>query len=254
MPKTVLLGVAVLTALSSIPVFAQASAASDDEKLVPSLTASGRAEASAEPDRAVVRFGAVAQAETASAAQKEVNKVMQAGVAAMKKLGIPEASLRTVGINLDPVYSQPPRGGADAARPFVPKVVAYRASNTLQVELADITKVGPVIDAGVAAGANNVEGLSFQLKDDTKQRQEALRGAVREARAKADAIAAAMGVQLDSVLDVNEGGVNIIQPRMAFTGMAKIADASFETPVQPGQVRVEASVTIRYRLKNAVIK
>ena len=256
MIRIVLAGASALVLMSSVAALAQTSGSSSDEKPVPALTVTGRAEVSAEPDRAVIRFGAVAQAGTAANAQQEVNKVMQAGVAAMKKLQIPDASLRTVGISLSPVYSQrPPNAAGEAARPFEPKIIGYRASNTLQVELTDLKKVGPVIDAGVAAGANEVEGLSFDLRDDTQQRQEALRGAVKDARAKADAIASGMGVTLDSVLDVSESGVNIIQPQMEYMGYsAKMADASFATPVQPGQVRVEASVTVRYRLKDTSIK
>lgn len=239
-----------------LPTLAQSAGPSASDKPEPALAVSGRAEVLAQPDMATVRFGAVAQEDTAGAAQQQVNKVMQSGVAAMKKLGIPDASLTTVGINLYPVYSQPPPRALGDTNPkrFEPEIIGYRASNTLQVELSDLSKVGPVIDAGVKAGANNVEGLSFHLKDDSKQRQEALRRAAAEARAKADAIAGAMGVKLDSVLEVVESGVNIIQPRMEFKAMARVAEASYDTPVQPGQVRVEASLSVRYKLANTLVK
>jgi len=67
---------------------------------------------------------------------------------------------------------------------------------------------------------------------------------VAGARSKAEAIAAAMGVQLGTVFEVMEGGVEPMNPQMRF-GVAMVkTDAA--TPVEPGQVRVHASVTVRY--------
>ena len=107
----------------------------------------------------------------------------------------------------------------------------------------DLTKVGDVIDEGVKAGANQVEELSFQLKDDTAARREALTGASKQARAKADAIAQAMGLRIDGVLEVGEGGVQVMRPRMDLARAGVAAMEAAGTPVQPGQVDVRATVT-----------
>ena len=221
----------------------------------PMLTVTGDGESSARPDRAVVRFGAAAQAETASAAQEQVNQVVQAAVEAIRAAGIREEMISTAGISLYPVYSdQVPRpmpAGQHPQRPTEPRIVAYRASNSVRVVVDDLAKVGDVIDEGVKAGANQIEGLSFELKDDTAARREALTGASKQARAKADAIAHAMALRIDGVFQVTEGGVQIMQPRMELARAGVAAMDAAGTPVQPGQVDVRASVTVTYRVSPA---
>jgi uncharacterized protein len=214
------------------------------ERRQPTLTVTGEGEASARPDRAVVQLGAVAQAEHASAAQQQVNQPMESAIKLIRELGIPEESITTVGLMLSPVYSEarPPREHLQAQ----PRIVGYRASNRIRVEIDNLDRIGAVIDAGLQAGANHVEDLSFRLKDETAARSEALRLASKRARAKADAIAEAMSVRIVRVLEVSEGGVHIISPRMEFArGMM---DAAVATPVQPGQVQVQGMVTVTYEI------
>ncbi|MGH7213989.1 MAG: SIMPL domain-containing protein [Tepidisphaeraceae bacterium] len=216
---------------------------------VPSLTVSGDAEVSVAPDRATVRLGAVGQAPTAAEAQNKVNEVVARAIDAIKDAGIDEKDIQTSGLSLQPVYTQPQRGEA-MAPDFQPRIVAYRASNTVQVTVNDVAKVGDAIDAGVKSGANQLEGISFDLKDDAAQRREALAQAVQEARAKAEALATAAGVKLGAFLDISESGVQVFPHQMPMMAMrAEMGHAA--TPVQPGQVRVHASVTLRYRIDAA---
>jgi uncharacterized protein YggE len=150
------------------------------ERRQPTLTVTGEGEASARPDRAVVQLGAVAQAEHASAAQQQVNQPMESAIKLIRELGIPEESITTVGLMLSPVYSEarPPREHLQAQ----PRIVGYRASNRIRVEIDNLDRIGAVIDAGLQAGANHVEDLSFRLKDETAARSEALRLASKRAR------------------------------------------------------------------------
>lgn len=215
------------------------------ERTPPTLTVTGQGRVSAAPDRAVVRLGAVAQADEAQAAQQQVNQVVQRALDAIRGVGVPDERIRTVGLSLFPVYSQPePR--PQRGQPEEPRIVGYRASNTVEVTLDDLDLVGQVIDAGVGAGANQLEGLSFELRDDIEQRQQALQRAVEEARAKAQTLAEALGVQLAGVYRASEGGIGVYQPQMR--GAMMYARAEMATPVEPGQVEVQASVTVTYRI------
>jgi hypothetical protein len=62
-----------------------------------------------------------------------------------------------------------------------------------------LSDVGDVIDAAVAAGANNVSGPSLARDDQDKLYRDALEKAVANAREKAAALARAAGVSLGSV-------------------------------------------------------
>lgn len=211
----------------------------------PSITVSGSGTVFADPDNASVRLGAEAQAPNAAAAQQEVNKIVATTIAAIKKLGIPDKNIATAGINLNPVYSDQ---RAVNSKPETPRIVAFRASNTVRVRTEDLSKIGPIIDAGIQSGANTIAGLDFSLRNDTKQREEALDIAAKEAKSKADAIARALGIQIFGVLEVNEGGVSIYQPRMEMAQYSMKADFA-STPVQSGQVQVQASLTVKYKIQ-----
>jgi uncharacterized protein YggE len=204
------------------------------------ISVSGHGEVAAKPDRAVVSLGAMAQADQAAEAQVMVNQIMQQTLDRIKTMGIPAEHITTTGLSLSPVYSD--YSSKNDGKP--PRIVGYRAHNTVRVQLDNIEQVGSVLDTGVAAGANQIEGISFELKNDLPQRQAALRDAVQEARAKAEAIAGAIGVRLGAVYEVIEGGVELVRPQVGYErGM--VASAKM-TPVEPGQVKVNASVTVRY--------
>ena len=208
----------------------------------PSLVVTGNAEVSATPDRALVSLGTVVEAKTALDAQKQIAQVMQRVIKDIKAQGIPEEKIRTVGLSLNPVYAQPaPKAGQP---PEAPRIVGYQASNTVRVQVDDIERTGAVIDAGIGAGANQVNSLSFDLRDDLTLRKQALQLAAQEARAKAEAIASALNLQLGEVIEVSEEGGQPPHPAERRFAVSAAAD----TPVQPGQVQVSAGVNVRFRL------
>jgi hypothetical protein len=219
-------------------------AAQTPAEIVPTLSVSGTGEARVAPDEATVRLGIVTQAPTARAAQEEANRVANAVLEAIRKLGIKAEDIQTSGLSLSPLYSQ----GRPGVEEQTPKITGYQANNTVAIRTADLTKLGPVIDAGLGAGANNLEGVAFGLRNDAAARAAALTDAVREARAKAEALALALKVQLVGILEVAEGGVSVNPPPYPKARFAVAEALSTETPVSAGQVGVEASVTIRYRI------
>jgi uncharacterized protein len=209
---------------------------------VPAITVTGTSEVAAAPDRAMLSLGAVVENKQAQEAQKQIAQIMQRVIKDIKAQGIPEDKIRTVGLSLNPVYSHPaPRAGQE---PEAPRIVAYRAANTVRVQVDDLERVGGVIDAGIAAGANQLNSLAFDLRDDLKYRKQALQLAAQEARIKAEAIASALNLELGEVLEIREEGAPAHYPverRMA-------APSAAGTPIQPGQVQVSASVNLRLRL------
>lgn len=211
----------------------------------PLVTVSATAQTSADPDRAVVRLGAVAEASAAVDAQNEINAVMQKVLKALTGRGVSPRSIRTEALSLSPVYSQV-RPEAGRAGPEEQRITGYRAVDVVSVVLDDLAKIGDVVDAGVEAGANQLQGVSFELQSASAARAQALTEAVHEARAQADAVAAAMGMRIRAVKSVVAGGYSVRPP-------APLANARFAldvaTPVQPGQVDVSANVQVTYYLQ-----
>ncbi len=217
-----------------------------DDAPIPVLTVSGSGEARVAPDLATVRLGVIAQAATARAAQEQVSRTAGAVLEAIRKLGIKDEDIQTSGLSLSPLYSQDdPTSGVRQA----PRITGYQANNSVTIRIEDLTKVGPVIDAGLGAGANTLDGVDFGLRNDEAARAQALADAAGKARAKARTLASALGLTLGNILEVTEGGVSVIpQPYPGYGRAVAEPSMAADTPVSAGQVGVQASVTLRYRI------
>jgi len=202
------------------------------------LTVAGRAEIQVAPDTVDIQLGVENQAPTAREAMERTNRAMQAVIERLRRAEVPERSIRTATLRLEPVYESPP--GRQEVR-----LVGYRAANILTVTLKDVTRAGPVLDAGLEAGANRLVGIQFRLANDLPARLEALKAATAEAQAKARAIAASLDVSLGLVENVTESAEVVPIPR--FEAMAARAMTS-STPVQAGDITVHAEVSVRYRI------
>jgi uncharacterized protein YggE len=208
----------------------------------PVIVVNGSAQVFASPDEATVRLGIVRQAPTAQVAQEQANSVAKEILSAIAKAGIPANQIQTARLLLSPVYAPRSPESRDA-----PRIVAYNATNTVSVRVENLALVGPAIDAGLKAGANQLEGVHFGLRNDLPAREQALRQAVQEARSKASVMAAALGVTLAEVVEATEGGVSVV-PFAETRATQSLAAFAADTPVSPGQIQINANVTVRYRI------
>lgn len=245
-----IVAVAALAAAAAGAAAAQEGRTIVERTLTPVISVSGTGEVRQAPDEATVRLGVVAEADTAQEAQSEANRTAHRILEAVTALGVEREAIQTSRLVLDPVYSQPGPDERLGNRPYEPRIVGYRASNVVSVRLDDLARVGPVIDAAVGAGANEVQGVDFRLRDDAAARQRAVAEAVADARGTAQAMARALDVTLGPVLEAREGGAQVLYPQMdvrAFRQEA-MAMAPAPTPVAPGEVEVTARVEVTYRI------
>jgi hypothetical protein len=209
----------------------------------PTITVHGLGTVEMDPDRARVSIGVETEAAGAREAQVETNRVANGILAAIRTLGIDPDDVQTSRVTLYPVYDDR-RAETPSARPTI---IAYRAANTVSVDLDDLGRIGPVIDAAIEAGANRIEGVEFGLRDPSEARGRALRAAVADARSRAEAIAGALGVDLGPVIETIELGAG--PPPVPYMVRAESSMVQESTPVTPGKIPVTASLTIRYRLE-----
>jgi uncharacterized protein len=199
----------------------------------PYIRATGEATVSAKPDRARLEIGVVTEAGNAQNAAAQNATQTESMVTALRRSLGQTAEIHTSGYSLTPNFRYSKDGGQ-------PTLSGYTASNTVAIVTDDLAKVGKVIDAGTQAGANNVRGLEFQLKDETPVRAQALTEAARKARAAAEAMAAALGLKVVRVLSAEEG-----RPPQVIRPMAMAMKAApSPTPIESGNIQVQASVTV----------
>jgi uncharacterized protein len=202
------------------------------------IAVSAEGQVAAPPDVAYVNLGVQTEGQTAQAAMQANSQAIAAVIAAVQGAGIAENKIRTVGVNVAPITapSRPNEGTP-------PQTVGYRATNTINVTVDDVARAGAVLDAGIGAGANLANGLSFGFKDASGLRRQALDQAARTARADADALAAALGVRISGVRLAEEQGGNTPGP---LPRVAAAPAANGDVPVQPGQLTVTAGVRVVY--------
>lgn len=226
---------------------AGSAAVKSEPTVTPVVTATGSATVSRTPDQAVVTLGVATTGKTSTEAQEKLNAVMDRVVKAVKGLSLPEIKVQTQWLSLSPVYERIDFR-EQQVQPREPRIIGYNASNTVRVTIGDISKVGTIIDAAIDAGANQVQGLSFGLKDDSSARQEAMTAAAKDARAKAEAIASALGLRVVRVLEASTGMAQRPSPLYRIAGrgaMAPGAEAlSTPTTVEAGEVTVQEQVTV----------
>jgi uncharacterized protein YggE len=206
-----------------------------DQPSVRSITVNGEGEVKAAPDMARVYLGVQSQGNTAGEAMQRTGDLMNAVLAAVKNAGVPDQDIQTASLSLYPMYNSI---GGDT------RINGYQASDQLTVTVNDLGRLSAVIDGAIGAGANNSNGVYFGFKDDDGLKRQALVGAAQNARIKAQAVADAMGVSLQGLQSLSEGGVRSPVPfPLGAPAAGPSAPGSTRTPVQPGQLTIGASVT-----------
>jgi len=177
---------------------------------------------------------------TAAEATAENSRKQRAVIDAIRAKGVSAAQIGTSSLNVQPETQYDPQ------RQTPPKTTGYLVSNMVTIELRKVELLGPVLDAALGAGANQVHSLSYSVASPDSARRVALGQAVGRARADAEAAAAAAGGSLGPLLDIiaTDYQVPFYQTSMA-AGRARAEFAS--APAEPGSLAISATVTARWR-------
>jgi uncharacterized protein YggE len=213
----------------------ESSVSASDQRTPTRVLVSGDAIVQAQPDTAIMTIAVVTQAKRAIDAQQENATKSDAVVRALKAAAGAGGEVKTSGYSLQPqrLYreNQPPT------------ITGYEARNSVTVILSDLTKVGAVIDASTQAGANDVTNISFTLRKDRPARDQALAEATREAVAKAQVIAQALGGRVSRIVEVQEEGTVKPPPITAdYTREAKMSQVA--TPIEVGSLDITSRVQL----------
>ncbi len=203
---------------------------------VSSIRVTGDAQVTAKPDRVQIDIGVTTHAEKSAEAASQNARQVDAVIGAVKKAAGATAVLKTVNYSLAPAYKY--QNGHE------PQLTGYNASNLVQVQLDDLTKVSAVIDAAAQSGANNVRDISFTLRDQDAVHAEALRKASARARADAEVLAGALGLKILRILSVEETGARFVPLMRSMSAAPAAAAAEVATPVESGTLEVSASLVL----------
>jgi uncharacterized protein len=129
------------------------------------------------------------------------------------------------------------------------EIFGYQASNSVSVKTPAIDQVGGLIDTAIAAGATHADSVIFNLRDDSKARNDAIADACKDAQLKANAAAQALGLKVKRVMRITSVGDFRAQPQGGFYAAAVQGNGGVTTPIIPGEITVPATVTVTYELE-----
>lgn len=203
-----------------------------------SIVVSGTGRVAVQPDVADLRLGVSISRLTVDEARQDAASAMAAILSAVEGAGVPQKDIRTSLLSVQPRYDY--RDGKP------PQLSGYELANVVEVTVRDLARLGDVIDGSLKAGATSMESLSFRLDDPAPAEREARILAMSAARARADVLAEAAGIEITGVSSVVEDGA-LAPPRPFAKAERMMMAADTSTPVESGSLEVSVRVTVAYR-------
>lgn len=210
----------------------------DRDEVLLRVVASGEAET--RPDIARFSAGVSTIAPTSEAATRLNNEKMARVMAAVEKLGVARDDTRTQALTVNRIGYGPRRG-------------QFEAINQVSVKVRKIDTASGIIGAATAAGANILSGPDLQVDDREAALKGAYAAAYKAARARADAYAAAAGLEVKRILSITDGSAMDAGPQpYAMTEQA--ADAARTVapvnapPIRAGLETSQATVRVEFVL------
>jgi uncharacterized protein len=208
-----------------------------------SISINGEATISAKPDVAYVSIGVQSAGKVAREVLAANSKATSDVLAALKDSGINAKDLQTSGFAVQPEV-QRPQDSSLSSSDEGPSITGYTVSNTVNVTLHDLPKLGDILDKAVAAGANSIDGIQFDVSNQSMLLDDARKTALADARRKAEIYAGVSGLKLGKLSELSEntgpGGGGVYRAKMATTAV----------PIESGASTLSVTVSARFELED----
>ena len=216
-------------------------AGSSDTPQTHTISVTGNGIAYGTPDIAIASVGVQTRNENPGAAVSDNTSKMNAIIAALKELGIEDKDIQTTNFSVYAQQNYDPSGQATN--------ITYVADNTVNVTVRDLNKVGDTLGKAVAAGANNIYGVSFSVSDRSKLEAEARDKAMADAKARAEQLAKAAGVTLGEPMSIGEYTSGPAPYAADVRSLGVGGGGGAPVPVSTGQIQVSLQVSVTYVIK-----
>lgn len=224
--------VTVLTVAAGAVLAADANGPGESDNKT--ITVAGSGEIDAEPDAAVVQLSVTARGGDAANVSDEVADDAADLREALAAFGLDDEQIQTQRYS---IHERPESRDQ-------PGETVYVGQQTFEVTLEDTERVGPLIDAAVDGGGDNVGGVHYTLSEDRRDRirDRAIRAAIGDARGEASVIADATGLRLGGVEHASSRETNVLPYRAELSA----ADGGSGTDIDPRDVTVTATVEVTF--------
>jgi len=208
------------------------------------ITVSDTGEIYTKPDLGITVFSVKTEKKTVAQAMTENTEKMNEIIGAMKDLGVEEKDLKTTAFNIYPRYDYIENiSFVQGTR----VLVGYEITQSLQVKIRDLEKIGEVVQDATDAGANQVGNLSFTVDKKDEFKEQAREEAINKAKAKAKELASQLGVDLVRIIGFYESGEALMYNDYASKEAMGIGGGG-APQIETGENKISVSVNITYEI------
>jgi uncharacterized protein YggE len=241
----IVIAAALLTACSSLPTIIPAKAApklqaADTTAAARTMTAAGTGKIYLIPDVAYVNIGVHTEAEDVKEALASNTSQAQKVASVLGEMGVDPKDIQTSAFNVFPQQQYDPQGQLIGNK--------YVVDNTIYVTVRDLNKLGEMLDGVVRSGANNINGITFDVFSKEQAVSDARRLAIEDARKVAQEMAQAAGIELGPVQNLSvysqSGPIAVYDSK----GGGAAASAN-PVPVSAGQLVIQMDASITFEIK-----
>jgi uncharacterized protein len=230
--RILLLGVALF---ALVPVSGSAQVPQDP----PVITAQGEASVRQAADLAWVQIAVESRGATPEAARQQAATAMSSVMSALRR-SLPSDAIKTSSFSVQPEVDYSDNR---------PRVRGYVARNQIDVRVDNLDRLPAALDASVSNGATSIAGLRFDLKRRDEAEREALRLAVEDGMARAEAMARGARRTAGAIVRIVEQRAfdGPVRPMDMMSAVASAVQAP--TPVARGDIEIHAQVTLTVAIR-----
>lgn len=251
------LGIAGMVGILLVSLAAWRYTGSYDRSISPgayrTFSANGEGKVIVIPDVAQFTFRVLSEGGKNLATLEETNSEKTTNaVDYLKDNGVDSKDIKTQNYDIQPRYEYSNCGllGSTVCPP--PSIVGYTITNTVEVKVRDLKKVGDLLSGVVANGANGVYGLQFTLDNPESAIAEARKEAMDLAKEKAKQIAKDGGFDMGELTGIQISDGTSYYPQYAYgmggDAMKEVSTASAPR-IEAGSKDVKVTVTLTYEIK-----
>ncbi len=202
------------------------------------ISISGEGKIYTKPDMALVDFSVVSEGARVVDVQKKNTEKTNQAIKFLKDSGVEEKDIKTINYNLYPQYSYIERQA--------PQIIGYSITQTLEVKIRALDKVGEILEGVAENGVNQIGSLYFKVDKDEEFKEAARKLAIDDAKAKANKLASQLGVKLTKIIGFSESSSGYPLPLYESKGYGMGGGGTPD--IQTGESEIIVDVVLIYEL------
>jgi uncharacterized protein YggE len=213
----------------------------NNQKGLSTLNSEGTSELTVAPDLAKVYVGISILKPKAADAQNEANLVMTNIIKSLNQKGITNADIETDSLSVYEDFSYSDKGQ---------KSIGFRATQTIKIKSKDLSKIGEIVDISISNGANQINNIEFYLSEakEKEYKNKAIEQATKNAKEKAEIMAASSGAKLSKLKSISESNFNYMPYAYQMKNNIGSASIAESANILPQNVKVTANINLVYEI------